>query len=121
MSQQTDDRDHPVAERRDKEILLSVGDGPEGIEIYASEDEGVVDWSNTFPAVYLVASINGASIKLGPFQLPAIYQYFRPLGGHPHALCRTRNRGDEGDEMNKTDAEQREPVPISQLNEYEAF
>jgi hypothetical protein len=59
---------------KDKTILLSVGDGPEGIEIYTSEDEGVIDWSSTFPAVYLTASLNGASVKLGPFTMGSIYK-----------------------------------------------
>ena len=58
---------------KDKEIILDVSDGPEGICIYTSSVEGVVDWSNTFPSVYLTASLNGAFVKLGPFQMPAIY------------------------------------------------
>lgn len=53
----------------DKEVLLSVADGPEGIEIYQSADEAVVDWSGDIPAVYLVATLDGAMVKLGPFQL----------------------------------------------------
>jgi hypothetical protein len=57
----------------DKQILFSVADGPESIEIYTSDHEGVVDWSSTFPAVYLSATLNGAYVKLGPFQLSAIY------------------------------------------------
>lgn len=59
---------------KDKITLLSVGDGPEGIEIYTSQDEGVVDWATSFPAVYLTASINGAQVKLGPFTMPGIYR-----------------------------------------------
>jgi hypothetical protein len=51
----------------DKQVILSAADGPEGIEIYTSEEEGVVDWSPTSPAMYLVATINGATVKLGPF------------------------------------------------------
>lgn len=38
---------------KDRKILLDVGDGPEGIKIYTSEDEGVIDWSSTEPTVYL--------------------------------------------------------------------
>lgn len=57
---------------RDKQILLSVADGPEGIEIYTSEDEGVCDWSQTFPAMYLTASVNDAYVKLGPFTLSSM-------------------------------------------------
>jgi hypothetical protein len=53
--------------------LLSVSDGPEHIEIYTSEEEGVVDWSNTFPAVYLTASTHDTYVKMGPFSLEAIY------------------------------------------------
>jgi hypothetical protein len=57
-----------------KTYLLKACDGPEGIEIYTSEDEGVVDWSSTFPAVYLQVNTHDAMIKLGPFQMPAIFQ-----------------------------------------------
>lgn len=57
----------------DKKILLSVADGPEGIEIYTSEDEGMVDWSPSFPAVYVVINTQDAMVKLGPFQLRSIY------------------------------------------------
>ena len=57
-----------------KNVLLSVADGPEGIEIYEDEDEGVVDWSSAFPAVYLTATLNGAFVKLGPFQMKTIYE-----------------------------------------------
>lgn len=63
--------------KTDKRILLSVADGPEGIEIYTSDDEGVVDWSPAFPAVYITASLNGAMVKLGPFTLKAIYEQLR--------------------------------------------
>jgi hypothetical protein len=56
-------KQHPL----DRQVILSAADGPEGIEIYTSEEEGIVDWSPASPALYLVASVNGASIKLGPF------------------------------------------------------
>jgi len=62
---------------KDKKVLLSVCDGPEGIEIYTSDDEGVVDWSSSFPAVYITATLQGASVKLGPFTLPEIYRQLR--------------------------------------------
>jgi hypothetical protein len=52
-----------------KKILLSVADGPEGIEIYTSEDEAVVDWSSAVPSLYLTANTIDAYVKLGPFQL----------------------------------------------------
>lgn len=61
-------------ERPDKKILLSVADGPEGIEIYTSEEEGMVDWSPAFPAVYIVVNTHDAMFKAGPFSLPAIYE-----------------------------------------------
>jgi hypothetical protein len=57
----------------DKVFLLDVGDGPEGIQIYTSEEEGVVDWSQTFPPVYLEATLWGARVKLGPFTLGSIH------------------------------------------------
>ncbi len=55
-------------------VLLDVHDGPEGIKIYTDDDRGVIDWSNSFPAVYLEVSINGAFAKFGPFSLDAIYR-----------------------------------------------
>ena len=57
--------------------LLDVHDGPEGIEIYTSEEEGVVDWSNTFPAVYIVVNTQDAMVKLGPFQCSEIYKQLK--------------------------------------------
>jgi len=62
---------------KDRKILLEVADGPEHICIYTSEDEGIVDWSPTFPAVYLTASINGAGVKLGPFTLSRIFEQLK--------------------------------------------
>lgn len=64
---------HDVA-NADKRVLFSACDGPESIEIYTSENEGVIDWSRSFPALYLSASTDGASVKLGPFQLPKVYE-----------------------------------------------
>lgn len=32
--------------KTDKHVLLSVGDGPEGIEIFTSEDMAVIDWAH---------------------------------------------------------------------------
>ena len=61
----------------DKQILLDVGDGPEGIQIYTSEEEGIVNWAGSFPAVYIVASLWGANFKLGPFTLGSIYTQLR--------------------------------------------
>lgn len=58
---------------RDKKILLDVGDGPEGITIYTSDDEGVVDWAGSFPALYITISIMGADAKFGPFSLASIH------------------------------------------------
>lgn len=55
-----------------KKVLISIGDGPEGFEFYTSEEEAVCDFSNDVPALYLTASVNGAFIKLGPFQLKSI-------------------------------------------------
>jgi hypothetical protein len=52
-----------------KKILLSVTDGPEGIELYTSEDEAVVDWAGVVPALYLTVSTHDAYVKLGPFHL----------------------------------------------------
>lgn len=60
----------------DKHILLEVGDGPEGIQIYTSDDEGI-DWACTYPPVYIVTSLWGAQVKLGPFTLPGIYNQLK--------------------------------------------
>lgn len=67
----------------DKHVILSAADGPEGIEIYTSEEEGVVDWSPTSPAMYLVATVNGAMVKLGPFGRGVWDQLLTALQQHP--------------------------------------
>ena len=58
----------------DKQILLSVADGPESIELYTSEDEAVVDWARDSPALYLTATVAGSYVKLGPFMLSSILE-----------------------------------------------
>jgi hypothetical protein len=58
----------------DKKILLDVNDGPEGITIYTSESEGVVDWSQSFPALYVVVVVNGAQAKFGPFTSYKVFE-----------------------------------------------
>lgn len=67
--------EHQAAARKrcGDQILLSVADGPEAIEIYTSEDEGVVDWSPSFPAVYLQVNMDGMRFKCGPFTLGSIH------------------------------------------------
>jgi hypothetical protein len=52
-----------------RKVLLDVGDGPEGITIYTSEDRAVVDFAEQCPALYLSASLNDAHVNLGPFTL----------------------------------------------------
>ena len=65
-----------------KEVLLEVADGPEGIMIYIDDDRGVIDWAQSFPALYCSVAINGAWVRMGPFQLPSIYrQLIERLGG----------------------------------------
>lgn len=59
--------------KADRVVLLDASDGPEGITIYTSDEEGVVDWSQAFPAVYVEATMMGAMVKLGPFSLSSIY------------------------------------------------
>lgn len=54
---------------KDKTVLLAIGDGPEGIEIYTSDQEGVIDWAATLPALYVSVTINGAMAHFGPFVL----------------------------------------------------
>ena len=58
----------------DKQTLLFVGDGPEVIDIYTSDQRGVIDAAQTFPAVYVGIAIDGARCTMGPFTLAAIYQ-----------------------------------------------
>lgn len=70
----------------DKQILLDVGDGPEGITIYTSDDEGVVDWAGSFPAVYITISINGAFAKFGPFSLKGIHDQIKSALKDPPPL-----------------------------------
>ena len=66
----------------DRIVLLDVGDGPEGITIYTSENEGTIDWSQTFPALYVDISINGAYAHFGPFSLKSIYESVKKqIGG----------------------------------------
>lgn len=55
-----------------KKILLNASDGPEGIEIYTSEDRAVVDWAAHSPALYVQVNINGAMTHMGPFALDSI-------------------------------------------------
>ena len=68
---------------RPLEVLLEVGDGPEGIKIYTSEEEGVVDWANSFPALYIEVSVQGAYVKLGPFQCFETYRQLMEKLGLP--------------------------------------
>lgn len=58
----------------DRKILLGANDGPEGITIYTSDEEGMVDGATTFPAVYVNVSLNGGSAHFGPFTLGSIYK-----------------------------------------------
>jgi hypothetical protein len=57
---------------KDRKILLEVGDGPEGITIYTSDEEAIRDWGRDIPGLYIQASIMGADFKIGPFQLKSI-------------------------------------------------
>lgn len=64
-------------------ILFEAGDGPEGITIYTSTEEAVVDWSNDIPSLYIQASVDGAFVKLGPFQLKSIREKLTSALGNP--------------------------------------
>lgn len=48
----------------DKNIIFDTGDGPEGICVYTSEDEGVVDWSSTKPTVYVMIANDTGCFKV---------------------------------------------------------
>lgn len=66
--------DHPIVQ---DEVFLDIGDGPEGFKIYTDDNRGVVDWSPTFPPVYVDISINGMSATVGPFTLASIYKQLK--------------------------------------------
>ena len=53
----------------DKKVLFELADGPEGITIYSSDKEAVVDWANHIPALYVTVALDGAFAKFGPFKL----------------------------------------------------
>ena len=55
-----------------KTTLLKIAAGPESIEIYTDDDEGIVDFSYDLPALYLIASTHDSFVKLGPFCLSSI-------------------------------------------------
>lgn len=57
-----------------KQILLDASDGPEGITIFTDDERGVVDWAESFPALYCSVAIDGASVLMGPFTMPRVYQ-----------------------------------------------
>lgn len=63
----------------DRHVLLQACDGPENICLYTSTDEGVVDWGNDLPALYLEVSLNGVYTKIGPFQCPSIREFFEDV------------------------------------------
>lgn len=67
----------------ERQVLLEVADGPEGILIYTDEDRGVVDWAESFPALYCTVAVNGAWVRLGPFQLHSIYEQLVERLGDP--------------------------------------
>jgi hypothetical protein len=62
--------------RPDKAVLLDVGDGPDGIQLYTSEDEAIATWAAGVPALFLIAQGMGAYVKLGPF-LPRVLEQLR--------------------------------------------
>jgi len=61
-----------VKPRHDRKTLLDVKDGPEGIHIYTSEEDAIVDFSEDIPGLYIDVAINGACSKFGPFTLRSI-------------------------------------------------
>jgi hypothetical protein len=64
----------PLMKHPNREILLDVGDGPEGITIYTDPDKGAVDWSGHEKPLYIEVSMWGASASFGPFDLDSIRQ-----------------------------------------------
>lgn len=53
----------------DKQVRLVIGDGPEGVEIFTSEERAIVDWAKDIPARYIKVSMMDASAQFGPFTL----------------------------------------------------
>ena len=70
-------RETEVTGDKTRKVLLEVGDGPEGFCFYTSDNEAVTDFATHYPALYLTASLNGASFKLGPFSLSTIQEQLK--------------------------------------------
>jgi len=68
------------------DVVFDIGDGPEGITLYFSEEEAIVDWAATVPALYLTASTNDSYVKLGPFILPKLHEFFREVQSKINAV-----------------------------------
>lgn len=59
--------------KADRKILLDAGDGPDGLTIYTSEEEAIVDWAASSPAMYITVAVQGGYAKFGPF-LPRVLE-----------------------------------------------
>jgi hypothetical protein len=59
--------------RQQRNYLLRCVDGPEGISIYTSEHEGVSDWCNSHPAMYVEVCNWRAISVFGPFDLRSMF------------------------------------------------
>ncbi len=60
----------------DQNVLFEIGDGPEYIKIYTSEDRAVIDWSPDIPGLYIEIHREGVFLVVGPFELKTIREYF---------------------------------------------
>lgn len=70
----------------DKKVLLSLSDGPEGIEIYTSEEAAIVEWSSDIPSLYISVTVDGAYVRLGPFHMKSIREGIERVLDHTAAV-----------------------------------
>jgi hypothetical protein len=68
-----------IQQEHEKKILFKCCDGPEGLEIYTSEQQAITDWATDYPALYLIADIQGSHVRLGPFQISKIRKSLEKL------------------------------------------
>jgi hypothetical protein len=66
----------PTNQPSDKQILLQVGDGPDGITIYTSDDESIHSWVEN--GVFVEVSTFSGTCRMGPM-LSSIAQQLKDL------------------------------------------
>lgn len=71
----------------DRVYLLKAADGPESIEIYTSDHEGVSNWSQDSPAMFLSATTMDCLVHLGPFHLATVREQVEKAVGAGNELA----------------------------------